>query len=362
MVAETLVERWSEPLGHGAILRGLWRAARAKRLPHALLFRGAAGIGKFAAARRTALGLLCERAASDGSPCEVCGACKRALKGNHGDVFTVDVRDEDASVRSEELRIGRFVPRDEPYWRGTSVEEFLSLRPSEGGWRVVIVREVERANHHTQNSMLKMLEEPPDGVLWLLETSEDEALLPTIRSRCTCVEFARLELALVEQLLVEAEPGLAHASELARWSRGSPGRAIDLARRSGFELRALALGTLTGRVAPFEAARAAWELDGEFSGKTPKAAERERARFAFDLWLELLRDVLAYGTGVPVDELAHADAGRGLEKAVLARVPLSIERLLELRGDVELNVDPPALLERGLLALAPLPGGVRTLG
>src|SRR5690349_5590888 len=65
--------------GHTEIVAGLWRAAAANRLPHALLFQGREGLGKFRAARALAQGLLCASGPRETGPCGTCGACKRFL-------------------------------------------------------------------------------------------------------------------------------------------------------------------------------------------------------------------------------------------------------------------------------------------
>jgi DNA polymerase-3 subunit delta' len=362
VAVEAALEVWSEPLGHAAILRGLWRAAGAERLPHALLLQGPAGIGKYLAARWLALGLLCARPGADGAPCASCGACKRAMGGSHGDLLFVEVEQEHPDVRSEQLRLARFIRRDEPFWSGPTVEDFLGHRALEGGWRVVIVRESERANDEAQNAMLKMLEEPPARVLWLLETSQPEALLATIKSRCVRVDFTRLSDADVERALAAQLPASERNTVLARWSRGSPGRALALAQCGGWELRALLVEVLAGRTPALAATRALWELDGEFTGKTPKAIERQRARFALDLWLEVLRDLAALSAGAAPQGLAHGDLGAGLEPATIARAARTIPALLALRLDLDANIDPPATLDRAALALASGPRASQSLG
>ena len=80
--------RCVEAIGHELVLEGLWRAARAKRLAHALCFVGPEGVGKFLSAERLALGLVCARGI--GAPCGTCGPCKRAQSDSHPDIFVID--------------------------------------------------------------------------------------------------------------------------------------------------------------------------------------------------------------------------------------------------------------------------------
>ena len=361
---ERAPEDWSEPLGHGASVRGLWRAARATRLPHALLFTGPAGIGKFRAARWFTLGLFCERGLpqEDGAPCGECGPCKRVKSASHLDVFTVDLLETPADERPEELKIGRFVRRErDSDWDGATVDEFLALRAAEGGWRVVLVREMERANVAAQNSILKMLEEPAPNVLWILECSRKNDLLPTIASRCVQVQFERLAVDTVGKWLAERGVPADRAALLARWSRGSPGEALRSLAQREWEMRGLLVEALRGGAPPLVAAAAVWELDGQFEGKTAKAIERARARTMLDLALACVRDLSLAREGTPPAELPHADlAALDLPLArSSATLRAALETVLALRRDVESNIDPPLLLDRALLALAPRAAAAR---
>jgi DNA polymerase-3 subunit delta' len=343
-------DAWGAALGHGDVLRGLARAAAVQRLPHALLFEGPEGVGKFLAARRLALGLLCARG-DVADPCGVCGPCKRVIAGVHGDLLLVDVLDDPAKERREELTIGRVTRRDDSP-DGPTIEEFLSLRATEGGWRVVIVREAERMNAEAQNALLKTLEEPPENALLVLESSRSAALLPTIRSRCVRIEFGRVSGESIASLLAEHGVAADRASTVARWSAGSPGRALALASNSGPELRKLLADLLRGAGTPFEVARAVWELDGEFEGKTARAVERERLRFVLDFWLGVLGDL--HGA-----QAVHGDLFEPADRPLLLRSQSALRRAIEtvfdLRADVDDNLDPPTLLDRACVALAPRP-------
>jgi DNA polymerase-3 subunit delta' len=358
---ETSRDDWGEALGHGEVLAGLARSARAQRLPHALLFHGPPGIGKFLAARRFALGLLCARG-DVAAPCGVCGPCKRVLSAGHGDLLIVDVLDDPAKERREEITIGRVVRRDDSP-DGPTIEEFLALRASEGGWRIVIVREAERMNGEAQNALLKTLEEPPENALLILECSQNAGLLPTIRSRCVRIEFARVSNDAIARVLREHGVPAERASLAARWSGGSPGQALALANKAAAELRDALVALITGRVPAFDTARAVWELEGEFEGRTAKAIERERLRFVLDFWLAVLSDLAAVSAGRPSAAAAHADLTDTWRGTELGRSPSvhrrALETLLALRADIDDNIDPPTLLDRACLALAPrAPRGV----
>ncbi len=335
--------RVERPLAHGDVLNGLWRAARDGRLPHAIAFEGPSGTGKFVAAKRFALGLLCE--AGPGEPCEVCGPCKRVLsgdwRGNHPDLHLIDPLEEG----TERIKVERIAVREGD---AECAESFLSLRPMEGGWRAVLVREAHRMNPAAQNALLKTLEEPTPGTLIVLETHRPELLLETIRSRCVRVRLRRLSLDEAAGVLAKAGIEAEDARRLARVSRGSPGDALDLRARVGLELRELAADVFYGRRPPLDAARAVFELEGDFRGTTPLARERDRARALLEIALALVGDAVRAGAGVPPDELAHGE----VVCTGLSPPRAALDKLLEARADVERNLGPAPVIERTLLVLA----------
>ncbi|MEM7306875.1 MAG: DNA polymerase III subunit delta' [Planctomycetota bacterium] len=337
--------RADPPLAHGAVLNGLWRAAAERRLPHALLFEGPSGVGKFLSARRLVLGLLC--AGGPGDPCGSCGPCKRLLsgdwRGNHPDVHVLDPLAEETEI----IRVSRIAERD---GGEESAEAFLGLRAMEGGWRVVLIREAHRMNPAAQNALLKTLEEPGADTLLVLETHRVELLLETIRSRCVRVRFGRLARGDAARLTAAGGVEEAEAARLARWCRGSPGDALALAARAGVELRGLLGDVLHGRAEPIETARAVFALEGEFTGSTPLAKERDRARTMLELALAVAGDGRRVLAGADPGDLAHGELFRDGVPGHLDRAAL--DALLEARVDVERNLGPAAVVERSLLVLA----------
>lgn len=334
--------RCVEPIGHATVLEGLWSAARAKRLAHALCFVGPSGAGKFLAAEWLAMGLLCARGPS--APCGECGACKRAKIDSHPDVFVVEVDPEE----SEWITIDRVASRqggDVP-----SIESFLSLRPMEGGWRVVLVREADRLNEQAQNALLKTLEEPGESTLLVLETARPDRLLPTIHSRCVRVPFSALSRAEVERVLAQNGVVAKEVHELARWAAGAPGFAIALAARGGREMRAQIEAAIAGSAEPFAIAAEVAEIEGDFPGKTAAARGRTRARTFLDLSIAVLADAIRHRSGLAPEALAHGDLAARFGAVPEAVLLSSLERILQARQDVEQNLSPEAAIDRALLA------------
>ncbi len=349
----------------------LWRLQASGCLPPALLFVGPRGVGKFMAARVFAMGLVCEQsgAASSFFPCGSCGACKRVLSDQHPDLFVLDA----AADGEQNIKLERIVARGDT--TGPTVEEFLSLRSAEGRFKVLLLREIERSDHgqlEVQNALLKLLEEPRPGVLWVLESSAPQRLLDTVRSRLVPVVFARLSNADFGAWM--AAQGLDLDPNLARWARGSPGRAMELQQCGAKLLRPLIAGTLDGSLDALQAARAVLAIDlaaestarGEPKGtrrsgkaKAKPASElslaRQRARAALELALEVVSDLVRGHAGVDQATLVHMD----LELAAVpwradsAWYQTRLDALLRAASQLEHNVDPTLALECAWLALAP---------
>jgi DNA polymerase-3 subunit delta' len=344
--SESLVE----PLGHGARLRELLASAARERLPHALLFTGPRGVGKFLAARWLACGLLCTQKSGAG-PCGTCGGCRQFVAGNHLDVFAID--DDGERIRLK--KIAYRPDHEEP--EAVEAERFLATRAAAGGWRVVLVRDAERMLDEAQNAMLKMLEEPGSKALWILTTAQPQALLSTVRSRCIAVPFDALSPDDCATVLARHGVVAEEARSLALWARGSPGLALSLGARSAKELRAVLGAVLAGSVPPLDAARQLMEIEGEFTGSTPREIARDRARTVLDLALEVCADALRLAAGQEPSRLAHGDLVRALPPAARERSTLAFGRkvaaLLETRADIDKNLDPQSLLDRACLTLAP---------
>jgi len=341
-----------ELLGHGPVIEGLWRAARGQRLAHALGFFGPPGVGKFLAAERLVLGLVCQN--GPGEPCLACGPCKRALSGSHPDVLVLDPVEREL----EEITIAWISPRDEPDKEkrppgGVPLEEFLSLRPLEGGWRAVILREADRMGNEAQNALLKTLEEPGGDVLIVLESSSPDDLLPTVRSRLVPVWFGALAPEQVQAVLEREGVARAEAAELARSCRGAPGRALRLREQGAAAVLESIARVAAGTTDPLAAAGEIGELEGEFSGRTPSAKARARARAALDLVIEALGDALRSRAGGADSRLAHRALVGACRAIPEVRLQAALERALEARQDVDRNLDPALAVERALLALAP---------
>jgi len=171
----------------------LWQqiAALGERLPHALLLHGARGTGKRHFMQALAQRLLCESPAA-GQACGACPGCQLMAADNHPDlrwlVPEIDqpLRDDGGADDAEPAAAARATRASRAILidavRG--VAEFLALAPHRGGRRIVLLAPAEALNGPAANALLKLLEEPPAGAIFLAVSDELDAVLPTVRSRC----------------------------------------------------------------------------------------------------------------------------------------------------------------------------------
>lgn len=192
----------------------LQAARQESRLPHAMLFSGASGLGKEAFALGFAQSMLCSEPTDQGMPCEHCKRCHLVQAGTHADltVLTPDPESKSQDIKIDVVR---------------QLVEKSTMTAQFEGYKVIIISPAEQMNRSAANSLLKTLEEPVKNTLLILITSRLNRLLPTIRSRCQQINFALpddlVSTHWLEKWELENEVPL-----LLRLSGGAPLAALEL--------------------------------------------------------------------------------------------------------------------------------------
>ncbi len=163
-----------------------WRSLQGlrSRLPHALLLRGAQGIGKLDLTLNFAQSLLCEKPNADGLACQECRSCHWFELDSHPDFRLIQPDALTATEDSDEKPGGKKPSREISVDQIRDLSNFANLSAHCGGYRIVVIHPAEAMNNNAANSLLKTLEEPTDNLLFLLVTHKPQQLLPTILSRC----------------------------------------------------------------------------------------------------------------------------------------------------------------------------------
>lgn len=225
-------------IGQNKLKEVLTRSFDRQRVPHALLFHGAEGVGKEAMALEIAKAIICQQA--EIGACDQCPDCRRIARLTHPDVIFIYPATLKATEEEHKEIIKSFVKN--PYLRlqpwanpSISIEQIRALKRTasltsfENKGRVVIMAEAHRMTIEASNSLLKILEEPPDKMTLILTSSQSDLLLPTIISRCQLLQFEPIswqdiETALKERMNVTFEK----AQLIAKLSFGSYRRALEL--------------------------------------------------------------------------------------------------------------------------------------
>src|SRR5205814_272828 len=319
---------FQEFLGNERIVTALRGALRTKRVPHALLFTGARGVGKFTLARMFAQAANCERLPDDF--CGECATCQRisqladpqtlleqglAERGESADAATVErvplilqshpdvwalVPDPvrlKSPVARPMLRIGQL----------RAVQRAAYFQPM-GKRRVFIIDGAETMRWDVANVFLKILEEPPGSATLILTAPSPYSLLPTIVSRCLQFHFAPLPAAEVESILKEkSDLSLAAARTAAQLSEGRPGYALEMDAAKESQRRGDGLKILE------RAARG--EEFGQIFALTNAISKDREISFEAQLsvFYSLLSDLLEISSGIAAPQLRNIPLRRELE-------------------------------------------------
>ena len=302
--------------GHDAVQKQLFSAFVKKRLPHALLFSGPSGVGKKQMAWALAQTLLCQKSFP---ACGQCPSCRQIQKRVNPSVLLIFP--ETLRIRIHEVE---------------TVSKFLALR-SQTLAQIVIIDEAHLLNLQAANSLLKIIEEPPDNSYFVLISSLPSKLPLTVSSRLQKIRFQILSEEIVKELVPEAEDWMIRAAQ------GRIDRLQQLQDKS--ELRKFALKLW------IQVAENKNPLALNFP---PEIKDRKTALFTVRCWQQLLRDSRFVQTGEKA-LLIHEDQRDLLIEKISAfpkgKVDVLIEEALELEASINSYRDTLLCFEHFALTL-----------
>lgn len=231
--------RLADLVGQRHVTAVLQKALHSERLPHQLLFSGGSGLGKTTVARVVAAALLCEAPVAD----DACGKCDSCLDIFEANRSHPDVVEFDAASNGQKEQIRELAGR-------------ALTAPVRGKYRVYIIDEAHGLSQGGGQAFLKLLEEPPAHVIFMLATTDPDKMLRTNRGRCVEFELARPS-----------------DSELAE-------HLVSIARSEN------------------------WALDTEAAKAVIQATDPALGVRGLLMTLEKLSDLLSWGTAPTIDEVA----------------------------------------------------------
>jgi DNA polymerase-3 subunit delta' len=352
---------FAEIVGQARPVAILRQAVRSERLAHAYLFLGPEQVGKTATALALARVLNCLAPPPGDAPeaCGQCLSCHKIASGNHPDVRVIAPRSGKRSATSTVA--GRALIGIERLREEEKLYTEVYLKPIEGRYKVYIFAEAECLTADAANSLLKMIEEPPPQVVWVLTTSNPAAILPTIRSRCQVVSFGLVPREVIGVWL-QARPGAAGPPETAELAAtlaaGRPGRALRLVSDPRIMVCRARLYELAERLPtlpPVGALYAAEQLQTlvQESKANAEGADAAGPEVTLDDLLEWLslwyRDVLVWQeTGTPAS-LVNRDRQTQLASQVgrwsTAALTRKIHAVQRTRRQLRRNANAPLALE-----------------
>jgi len=204
-----------------------------KRPPHAVLFKGAKGIGKFDLAMNFAQSLLCQQPGESELACGKCRSCHWFEQETHPDFRLL--QPEASSLNGGESESGKKPGKHITVDQVRALADFVGMSAHQGGSRVVVIHPAEAMNANAANALLKNLEEPPQGMLYILVSHKPQQLLPTIRSRCQSFALSAPDTASATLWL--KEQGVKHPANTLAASGFAPLLAVQLDEQLGSEER-----------------------------------------------------------------------------------------------------------------------------
>lgn len=171
-------------LGNEEIKRKLELNIEQDKVSHSYMFIGQSGIGKFMIAKEFAKAILCQ---GKNKPCDKCEACIKFNGDNNPDIQIID-ETEEKSIKTETIK---------------EMIKGVYEKPIASAKKVYIINDSQKMTKEAQNSLLKTLEEPPEYVVIILITDNENLLLNTIKSRCAKIKFNSLTNGVITKILKE---------------------------------------------------------------------------------------------------------------------------------------------------------------
>ena len=323
---------FSDIIGHNQIVDHLKSAIRMEKVSHAYILNGESNAGKMMLAEAFAMALQCESGKEEA--CMNCRSCHQASEHNQPDIIYV-THEKPNVISVDDIR--------------HQLNNDIVIKPYSSKYKIYIVDEAEKMNIQAQNALLKTIEEPPAYGIILLLTTNADAFLPTILSRCITLNLKSVNEDLIKEYLMKKYRIPDYQADVcAAFAQGNVGKAIQLASSGEFnELKAETL-SLVKKLDDMDL----FELNGcikQINEFKPKIGEY------FDLLTLWFRDVLYMKATGDVNNLIFKDEVYDIKKQATKKSYSGIENILQTleqsRVRLSANVNFDLVIELLLLTI-----------
>lgn len=335
--------RFSDIIEQDQIKEHMQNALKTDKISHAYIISGDTGSGKKMIANIFAEAILCEDKNDINGyiePCEECHSCKQALSGSHPDIRIVR-HEKPTSIGVDEIRV--------------QVCDDVYIKPY-SDHKIYIIPDGELMTQQAQNALLKTLEEPPAYTTIIILTSNIDAFLPTILSRCIVFPIKSVRDDLIQKFLMEKRKIVDYKARLAvSFAQGNVGKAILLTENENFENLKNGAIDLLERLPRTQA--------GDISDRllallTPEDSSEKKPDVIMtgdflDILLFYTRDLLVYKAEKSADHLIFADKlsyiSSVTDKCSFKQIDNILNAIERARGRIRANVNSMMTLEMLML-------------
>lgn len=206
-------------IGHAQVIEHLKSAIKLDKISHAYIINGEVGSGKKMLSSAFAMTLQCET--GNNEPCGKCKSCIQAMNGNQPDIIWIS-HEKPGSIGVDDIRV--------------QLNNDIGVKPYSSNYKIYIINEADKLTVQAQNALLKTLEEPPAYAVIILLTTNHEALLSTILSRCVILSLKFVEDELIKKYLMEVKQIPDYKANISvAFAQGNVGKAIILASTQEFD-------------------------------------------------------------------------------------------------------------------------------
>lgn len=321
--------------GHDLIRERLFISAKSGKLLNSYIFEGAKGSGKKTLADIFAASILC-KSKEENLPCKTCDACQKVFSHNHPDVLYITKDEGKKSIGVSNIR--------------DNVISNVYIKPLISDKKLVIIKDGECLSEQAQNALLKVLEEPPEYLSFIIITESADALLKTVLSRSVVFPFMPLSSDLVEKILRSKKGAEASDEEIrfaVSFSQGIPGRGLEILENEDFsrlytDTTKKMLDFLSGRCGMVEIEK-------------HLAQEKENVDLVIEFMQAILRDVMLTRLGkkeLVISKKYNLMIENVAKKLSISSISRMIETVLEYKERLDVNAGFLAVSADMLLKLS----------